>query len=184
VRGEVFDTQLRTPGTGWRGAGHGAVRQEIDWTTVEPERGQLRIPEVAMDWVDRVLDAGLGIILLLCYGNPVYDDDLDPEAYARFAGYMVGALRGRRILAYELWNEPTNFAIYRKLQGDWSGRGHAPWLERYAALVGRAAAAIRAADPGATIITNPGEPPDEPLLRRAARGRRHHHPYPVRLPPA
>lgn len=168
--------------------GVGAVRQEIDWRTVEPVRGQLALPAVARDWVDRVHDAGLGIILLLCYGNPVYEDDLDVDAYARYAAFMARELRGRRIIAYELWNEPTNFEILTRMRGDWSGHGAAPWLERYAALVSAAAAAIRAVDPDATIITNPGEPQAFHLMRRfpealAGVDGISHHPYPVRLPP-
>lgn len=166
----------------------GAVRQEIRWAEVESTPGCLRIPDVARDWVDRVHDAGLGIIMLLCYGNPVYDDELDVEAYARYAGFVARELRGRRILAYELWNEPTNFTILQRLGGDWSGRQPAPWMQRYAELVAAGARAIRAADPDAVIITNPGAPQAFHLMDRHREALCDldgisHHPYPVRLPP-
>lgn len=170
------------------GMGAALVRQEIDWSQVEREAGVYAIPTVDRDWLDRVRAAGLRIILVLCYGNPVHADPLDPQAYARYAAYMAAELRDYPIAAFELWNEPTNFAILKTHGGAWSGRAPSPWVDRYAEMIAAAAPAIKAADPRARVIINPGECQFAHMVRSHAAALAQvdgvaHHPYPTRFPP-
>lgn len=170
-------------------AGIGVVRQEIKWEDVEREKGSFVLPEVDRDWLDRCGAAGMGVILLLCYGNPLYDNPLDPEGFAAYARFLTETLRDRNtVIGYEIWNEPTNFHFYRQYGGTWSGADPAPWREKFCELMARTADAIREVDPDTPILTNPGDP-------QAAHMLRHHpeafaridgistHPYSVRFPP-
>lgn len=170
-------------------AGIGVIRQEIKWEDVEPEKGDYRLPEVDEDWLDRCEKAGLKVILLLCYGNEVYDNPLDPEAFAAYARFLAKTLCGRElIIGYEIWNEPTNFHFYKQYGGSWSGASPCPWREKFCELLAVSAAAIREVDSDIPILTNTGDPQAIHMLK-------HHpesfaqidgistHPYSVRFPP-
>jgi hypothetical protein len=138
--------------------------------------------------MDAVREAGLSVILILDYGNPLYDHPLDAEGFAAYAGFMAKELRDYPIVAYEIWNEPTNFYFLKTYGGTWSGKGECPWLDRFAELIDAASAAIKEADPAATVIANPGEPQ---FFHMAEKHSQHlarldgvsHHPYSVRFPP-
>jgi hypothetical protein len=67
----------------------------------------------------------------------------NPQDFAEFMGALATHLRGR-VAAYELWNEPN-------LAGEWGGRAPSP--EHFAAMVKAAYPAIKAADPGAVVVT-------------------------------
>ncbi len=168
------------------GAGH--VRQEIKWEWVEQQKGVYEIPALSMDWVDKVSRAGLGILLILDYGNPIYENPLDADGFAAYAGFMAERLKDYPIIAYEIWNEPTNFFFYEQYGGTWSGKESSIWLEKFQELISKSAEAIRKADPTATIITNPGEPQFFHLAEKYPVAFKEidgvsHHPYPVQLPP-
>ena len=110
------------------------VRDEVHWGTVESVRGQLSFPERAR-WVESATENGIQCLVVLSYGNTVYDfgkptqADLDaggawdctmpvrdgnPEttsddeyfdAYIRYVDFVSKALSGK-VAAYEIWNEP------------------------------------------------------------------------------
>ncbi len=190
-------THFETRSKGWKAErlfplikklGAVAVRSEIHWEKVEQRKGSYRIPEVYADWVDRATDAGLGIILILDYGNPIFKNPLDPDAFAKYAAFMAKRLRNSNIVAFEIWNEPTNFFFFKQYGGNWSGRPPSNWSDKFCELLGKAANAIKDSDPDATVITNPGEPqffhmadkhPDAFINVDGIS----HHPYTVRFPP-
>ncbi|MEX2608132.1 MAG: cellulase family glycosylhydrolase [Kiritimatiellia bacterium] len=170
-------------------AGIGVVRQEIKWEDVEQQKGTYALPNVAIEWLDHCEKAGIRVILLLCYGNPLYDNPLDPNGFAAYARFLAETLRDRNlIIGYEIWNEPTNFQFYRQYGGTWSGADPAPWREHFCELLSRTADAIREVDADTPILTNTGDPQAVHMLK-------HHpeafaridgistHPYSVRFPP-
>ena len=67
----------------------------------------------------------------------------DPDAFARYAREVARRYGPLGVTAFEIWNEP-NIAAF------WQPR---PDPERYTELLTRAAAAIRAEIPSATIVT-------------------------------
>ncbi len=115
-------------------AGLPIVRDEVHWWTVEPVKGKLSLPERA-SWVDTAAENGVKSLVVLSYGNPIYDfgqpsqADLDagaardctipvrdgnPEttaddeyfdAYIRYVDFVSESLAGK-VAAYEIWNEP------------------------------------------------------------------------------
>ena len=168
--------------------GASLVRQGIVWSSVEKEKGAYAIPEVSRDWVTRAANAGLGIIPILCYGNELYENKLDPDAYANYCRYMARELKDFPIVAYEIWNEPTNFQFLKQCGGAWSASPPCEWADRFCELLAKGAAAIREVDDETPIITNPGE------CQFAHMARSHpeafaqvdgvsHHSYPMRFPP-
>lgn len=115
-------------------AGLPIVRDEVHWWTVEPVKGQLSLPERA-SWVDTAAESGIKSLVVLSYGNPIYDfgqpsqADLDAgaardctipvrdgnpqttaddeyfDAYIRYVDFVSESLAGK-VAAYEIWNEP------------------------------------------------------------------------------
>ena len=115
-------------------AGLPFVRDEVHWQTLEPVKGQLSFPERSR-WVESATENGINCLVVLSYGNTVYDfgkpsqTDLDaggawdctlpvrdgnPEttaddeyfdAYIRYVDFVSKSLAGK-VAAYEIWNEP------------------------------------------------------------------------------
>lgn len=129
----------------------GTVRLDVSWADVQHDG-----PGV-WDWsgLDRVLAAtrarGLDVIGVVAY-TPAWarvagcdDEKCRPASYADFAAF-AGAAAARYgaggIGAWEIWNEPNNAAFWMP----------APDPADYAAMLEPAAAAIRAADPGAVVL--------------------------------
>jgi hypothetical protein len=87
--------------------------------------------------------------LLLCYGNSIYANPLDPDAFARWAGWMARHYQGR-VNDFEIWNEPGNACFSQQYPGQRDGKP--AWVPRFVELTKKAGAAIRVARPDATIV--------------------------------
>jgi hypothetical protein len=170
-------------------AGIGVIRDEIKWDQVEREKGTYVIPDVAQEWLNHCEQAGVKVLLLLCYGNPLYENPLDPNGFAAYARYLAQELGDRNLLqGYEIWNEPTNFHFYPTYGGKWSGEEPSLWREKFSELVLKASTAIREVDPHTPILVNPGDPQAAHMLRHHSAAFEHingisTHPYSVRFPP-
>jgi hypothetical protein len=121
------------------------VRTDLAWSHVERAPGEYDFTH----W-DRLVEAyeahGIWTLLILGYGNALYDDGFPPQsegaraAFAAFAGAAARHFRGK--IVWEIWNEP-NLPQY------WAG---VPDPGAYVALARSAAAAIRKEDPRARIL--------------------------------
>lgn len=110
------------------------VRDEVHWWAVEPVKGQLSFPERSR-WVESAAQNGIKSLVVLSYGNPIYDfgkatqaeldaggfqdctipvrdgnpettaDDEYFDAYIRYVDFVSKSLAGK-VEAYEIWNEP------------------------------------------------------------------------------
>jgi hypothetical protein len=90
-------------------------------------------------FADKARAAGMQVYLVVT-GNK--DSMAAPGDYATSIGKLAAALKGR-IAAYEIWNEPDGPDF-------WAG---GPQPAAYAALLKAAYPAVKAADPGATVVT-------------------------------
>ncbi len=125
------------------------LRTDLNWASVQAQG-----PD-SFDWgdMDRIVETAktFGIQVLPVVGaTPEWawqdpespSPPKDPKAYGRFLKAAVERYAPRGIHTWEIWNEPN-------LKGPFPPR---PDPVAYAALLKEASLAIRAADPGATIV--------------------------------
>lgn len=135
-----------------REAGIESVRQRFPWEALEPEPGAF-VWEPWDDVVQAVADEGLRLIALLD-GSPSWarapEDAANPFApphdvrdFGRFAAAFA-ARYGHIVDHYQIWDEPNIYPHWGERFPDPKG---------YAALLREGAAQLRAADPGARILS-------------------------------
>lgn len=130
------------------------VRLDIDWSVVEPERGQF-------DWVhtDELFNEakahGLNVLAVLAFSPPwARPSDTGPEAtgshsrpdqlsnYGDFARVAAQRYAPLGVHSWEIWNEPNSKTFWPP----------GPDPDEYGRLFREAADAIRAVDPIATLL--------------------------------
>ena len=90
--------------------GANAIRLDAPWKQIELSAGKYIIPEWLERTVTSMVNAGVTPLLILAYGNPLYDAGDKPtsregiEAFARYAAFVVQHFKGR-VFYYDLWNE-------------------------------------------------------------------------------
>ena len=138
-------------------SGIGIVRDEPLWSNCERTKGVYAVPDVFEGFVDSLLERGIRMNLLLSYGNKLYDNSLDPEAFARFAAWLAGHFKGR-VGCYEIWNEPQNTGFKKAYwkKGD-SDQG---WIEKFIAFTHATDDAIRRVDSDAIVSVTGEDLPD------------------------
>jgi len=87
-----------------------SMRADSQWSLVETTRGAYRIPAAWDRFVSNARSRGLEPLLILDYGNKLYDDGKLPRSadaiagFVRFATFVVKHFAGR-VRYYEVWNE-------------------------------------------------------------------------------
>ena len=130
--------------------GYESIVQVFAWRDIEPTRDEWhwQQPDFAVQAADYY---GLGLIIRLDHPpdwalRQTEDDGISPfdlEANAEFVTTVAERYRGR-VQGYIVWNEPN-------LSREWAGRPPDP--AAYTALLCRAHSALKAADPGATVVS-------------------------------
>ncbi|MDX1921772.1 MAG: cellulase family glycosylhydrolase [Alphaproteobacteria bacterium] len=92
-------------------AGFGWVRKDFDWASIEKERGEYNF-EKYDTFVNAMNDAGIKVLLILNYRNPLYDSNLSPYTNIgrrAFAGFAEAAAKhyANNDVAWEIYNEPN-----------------------------------------------------------------------------
>jgi hypothetical protein len=133
-----------------RSAGAGWVRVDFPWVTVEPSPGVFRWNDL-----DRTTEAaaqrGIKVLAMPAYApawarpgcGTLKCPPADPDDFARFVAEAGRRYGPDRVQAWEIWNEP-NIPTF------WHPR---PSPDAYATLLDRAAAALKAARPGAYVVS-------------------------------
>jgi hypothetical protein len=153
---------LDAESTAMRSAGVGTERMEIAWDLVEPKQGQydFTLPDRK---ILAAAKAGIDVLGLIVRtpswaaqqpGQP-FSPPRDDADYAAFATALIARygpngqlwrdhpdLPKRPVRDWQVWNEP-NIAVY------WTKQ---PFMRGYAHLLGAAYAAIKRADPQATVV--------------------------------
>jgi hypothetical protein len=142
--------------------GVGTERMEIAWDLIEPQQGQydFTLPDRKVLAAAR---AGIDVLALIvrCPGwaarqpGSVFSPPRDPADYAAFAKVLIARygpngelwrahpeVKPRPVRAWQIWNEP-NISVY------WTQQ---PFMRGYARLLNSAYAAIKRADPKATVV--------------------------------
>jgi hypothetical protein len=130
--------------------GYESIVQVFPWRDMEPTRDEWHWQQ--SDFVVRAADYyGLRLIVRLDHPpdwalRPTEGSGIPPidlEAYANFVATVARRYRGQ-VRGYIVWNEPN-------LSREWAGRPPDP--AAYTALLCRAYATLKAADPGATVVS-------------------------------
>lgn len=142
------------------------IRFHFTWNEAEPEKGTLKLPQSAFDFMKALDEHGLQALMILAYGNKNYNapgtqngfDELKGqdaafhEGFGRYALYMAETFGSRgsgQVREWEIWNEEN---------------GATP--EEYLAVLRAASRNIREADPEAKIVFGGISRMDHAFLKR------------------
>jgi len=126
---------LRISSIGW-------IRDDIFWSQFETSKGVYSTPPNVQAWINAVSNAGIKIVGLIGYGNPIYPDPYDPVAYSNFAAWLARTFAGK-IQGIEVCNEPN---------GDYASKEGLNWQAKYASLLNATAASVKSANPNMAVI--------------------------------
>jgi polysaccharide biosynthesis protein PslG len=127
-----------------RQLGANAVRDDLPWERFERERASYRLPAVLERYAGFLKEGRISPLIILAYGNPLYEGGKKPvtpegkAAYARYAGAAARRLAGE-VRYYEIWNE-------------WDHGPEPKSPDSYFGMVKAAASAIKGVDPGARVL--------------------------------
>lgn len=90
--------------------GVNSVRIDSPWAQIEKSYGTYQIPLWLDQRVTAMVNAGIAPLLILSYGNKLYDNGDKPtsaqgrKAFADYAAFLVNHFKGK-VFHYDLWNE-------------------------------------------------------------------------------
>src|SRR6185312_7635107 len=131
-----------------------SVRIETSWKYVETTRGQYTIPAAWDQFVNEALHRGIQPVLILDYGNQLYDNGDKPRSkqaisgFINYASFVVKHFQ-KRVNQYEVWNEWDNH----------TGGFPAGSPEDYANLFKPVYSALKSIAPSAKILVGAGVRP-------------------------
>lgn len=145
------DTDMARDLDSMKDAGARWIRMDVNWAVIQAGGPS------SYGWApfDRVAAAararGLSVLAEIVYtpswarpaGAPAESPPANLDDYARFAAAAAAHYAPLGVHAYEIWNEPNNASFWRP-RAD---------VVRYTAMLRAAYPAIKAADPGAVVVT-------------------------------
>lgn len=159
-----------------------------EWAEDEKIPGQYAVPPEDRRVIRLLAASNIKMTIGFFRKNSLYANPLDPDAFAKYTSWLVAALKNQGVVAYQIWNEPSNFDFRSYYGGAWNGVGDSPWVNNFVTLMGKAARAVKQTDPRATVLVNLEGPP----LVFALRSRPQEfadidgvsiHPYSMHFPP-
>jgi len=161
VQAHMWDGDMGPIVSAVHNMGFSWVKQQIRWTTMEPEPGNYQWGETNRI-VDGLTANGLrsmfSVIAAPEWARPPDTDfgvegpPADPQDFADFLGALAAQYKGR-VKAYEVWNE-------QNLHYEWGNEELDP--ARYVTLLKLAYVAIKTADPDAVVISGALTPTGAP----------------------
>lgn len=130
-------------------AGIQSIRDEVYWGGIERERGALAMPASYDQYVTEAVSVGIAPLLILDYGNGLYDGGDKPRspeaiaAFTRYAAFVAQHFKGK-VHLYEVWNEWDN-TVGSKTPGS---------MEDYARLLKSVYPALKNIDPSITVLAD------------------------------
>lgn len=129
--------------------GIGIVRQDISWPSWERSPGKYRSVSIYDRLADELKKRGIEWNFVFYRNHTGYENQLDPDAHARFAAWLAKRYEGK-VRYFEIWNEAAN-CFFRPIYGeDKTGRGI--WVDKFVEFTNKTAAAIKQARPDATVL--------------------------------
>lgn len=144
-----------------KGMGFGWAKQQVEWKVMEPGKGDYQWGEtdrIANGLVAAGVNPMFSVVKAPKWARPGNSDfgvegpPANPQDYANFIGAMAARYKGK-VKAYEIWNE-------QNLHYEWGNEQIDP--ARYMQILKLAYAAVKAADPGAIVISGALTPTGAP----------------------
>lgn len=155
-----------------KNSGAGVIRDGIKWSEVEKTKGVLEIPAYYDDYVNKLIDNGIQVIVQLGFHNEVMDgngglllyesdngfpnDETSLKAYADYVSFVAEHFKGR-IDVFEIWNEP-NAGYYLEMADDRTPQD-------YVRLLKTGYDAVKNSNPQATVLGGVVTSPRNPSTR-------------------
>jgi hypothetical protein len=130
-------------------AGIGSLRMTTHWPSIERSKGQYLSMPTEERFIDELKRRKIICNMHWSHANPIYSNPLDPDAHARFAGWLAEHYKGR-VDHFEIWNEPAN-TIFRQQYG-WDNTGRGPWVMKFVEFTNKAVKAMKSVRPDATVL--------------------------------
>jgi hypothetical protein len=114
-------------------------RDEVGWGAIERTRREFVMPTAWDEFVNAGLKAGIEPLIILDYGNRLYDDGDKPrspeaiEAFCRYAEFVVGHFKGR-VKLYEVPGTLECARWYKTLLEKLYGEVPTKYFESYISL--------------------------------------------------
>lgn len=127
-------------------------RGDIHWEDCEKSKGVMKMPGRCREFVEKSFSMGLSPLILIDYGNPLYDGGGYPkskeavEAFARYCEFVAGEFKGKCRL-YQIWNEWEGVCMPAQFHGQGDPGSYIKLLE---VVYPR----IKAIDPSAKVVCN------------------------------
>jgi hypothetical protein len=122
-----------------------------EWADNEKAVGHYALSPEVSRVIRQLAAVHIRLVTVLFRKNKLYPNPLDPQAFARYCTWIVGALKDEPVAAYQIWNEPSNFDFREYYGGAWNGIDDAAWRNQFVTMMRDAARAIKQADPQATV---------------------------------
>lgn len=137
------------------------IRDECTWGAVEQQKKIYSIPERYDTYLNELFSQGTEVLMLLNYGNKLYDEGGAPyteeglQGFVDYARFMAEHFKGR-IHVYEVWNEYSTGMGNPKNQP----------IEVYAEMLKRVYEAIKEVDPNIKVLCGGFLHPSAPAFKR------------------
>lgn len=140
------------------------VRESVHWPVIEPVAGQYK--EFTPAFKERLKfynRHNIGLVFILAYENelayPATKDDpyrpVDPVAFGRYAVQVARMLKSLDTnFVLEVWNEPHNFDLRKRLSGAWNGFPPSPWVDHYVKMVAETVKQVKEFDPSIKLLSD------------------------------
>ena len=130
-----------------RACGIGRLNCSTEWFNVEKQKGVYDFT-AAEQRADAMLAYGIMPTPLIQARNSLYEDEIDPQAFARFAAAYAKCMQAKGVDRLEIWNEPQNFFFREYYGGDYDDKG---WVPKFVSFTHVVRDAINEAAPGMTV---------------------------------
>ena len=127
--------------------GIGRLNTSTEWRISEKKKGEYQL-DYLVDRCTNMLAYGIMPTVMIQSRNPLYEDEIDKEAFARWAVAVAKRLSSVGVDRIEIWNEPQNFEFRKYYGGGWGDDG---WITKYIDFTRTVSKAIHEAVPEMTV---------------------------------